>query len=132
MKITAILISALLLCGCSKNRGVAGQWAIHCGGATDTLTLQDNGGVLTGKISLDPRFLPGECDVHGVRAGAAIELSYSCYSASSTPGMSGNVAYTFKGSVNGDSMSGSFSVLGPFSSQVSNPNETALWVAERK
>jgi hypothetical protein len=132
-------ISIVLLCallsgfGCSKSgHGVTGEWTIHRGNAADHFTLKDDGGVLTGSIEIDPGFGGGTYDVHGVHAGANVELHYQDYVSNSTPGDSGPVYYTLKGTIDGDSMSGTLSLLGPFSSKVDNPNETILWVANRE
>jgi hypothetical protein len=126
------LLIWLLIFGCSNSKpSVAGEWTLYQGKAVDILTLQEKDGVLTGHIKLDPAFVGGTSEVHGILSGTNIEFSFDAHFDSSTPGDTGNVNYSMKGSVNGNAMGGSFSVLGSFSSLVSKPAETALWVAKK-
>jgi hypothetical protein len=98
---------------------LSGVWNMHRGKAIDELTIEDKGGVLTGTVKDDAAWGGHEHPIHGLRVGQNVEWSYE---ADSTGSIS---LFTMKGTINSDSMSGSFHLV----SQISGD---ALWIATRK
>ncbi|MCH1497544.1 MAG: hypothetical protein L7U83_00615 [Akkermansiaceae bacterium] len=56
---------------------VSGKWFFHRGKGINTLDLEDDEGVITGTVTIDPEWGGESYPIHGTRVDRAVELFYS-------------------------------------------------------